>query len=173
MWDIIRELYDFTDTKTPEDEPTDEKALADRILNDVILALGEEMSEKGITCEFKKKIPQLTVMGDESMVVELFFNIVENAVIFGRQGGRIQIEMEDMGRNLQISVTDDGVGIPPSELNDVFKSYYRVAEHTEMNMGGLGLGLSMAKHIAEYYEGDIRIESQLSQGTTVFVTLPK
>lgn len=107
------------------------------------------------------------------MLKDLIFNIIENAIVFGKQGGQVSVQIDDKGEECQISVSDDGPGIAADELENVFKSFYQVEEHVTRTHEGLGLGLALAKHIAELHGGSIRLESELAKRTTCFVKLPK
>ena len=172
MGDIIQELRGFSDKKLKKKKVPQDGIQIVQALDRVIASLEEEMAEKDITVAFAEKLPHIAIKGETSMIVELFFNIIQNAVVFNRNGGHIRVSMKESGKNAEVAIADTGVGIPPDALGNVFNSYYRAPEHQEMNFGGLGLGLSVAKHIVEFYEGDIRIKTRQAEGTTVFVTLP-
>ncbi len=113
------------------------------------------------------------VTGNESMLKSFFTHVVQNAVIFGKQGGYVRIRLNDKGDNYEISVSDNGIGIPPGDVENVFKSFYQVQEHMTRKQGGLGLGRALARHIVELHGGVIKIESKLNEGTTLFIRLPK
>ena len=81
--------------------------------------------------------------------------------------------MKDKGEHYEISVADDGIGISADQLEKVFDSFYQVEEYMTRTHEGLGLGLTLAKHIAELHGGSIRLESEPARGTTCFVRLPK
>ena len=74
---------------------------------------------------------------------------------------------------IEISVQDDGPGIPPESLNRVFERFYRVDKARSREQGGTGLGLSIVKHIVQAHGGDVRVESESGKGATFFFTLPK
>ncbi|MDM8550935.1 ATP-binding protein [Desulfobacterales bacterium HSG2] len=172
MGDIIRELHDFVDKKPLKKKFAEGEIQIVQVLDRVISSLREEMEEKDITAEFAERLPHIAVKGEKAMILELFYNIIQNAVVFNKDGGHIRVRMKEKGGKVEVGIADSGVGIPEDALGDVFNSYYRVPDHQEMNFGGLGLGLSVAKHIVEFYEGEIWIRSRQHEGTIVFVTLP-
>jgi two-component system phosphate regulon sensor histidine kinase PhoR len=99
-------------------------------------------------------------------------NLLDNAVKYGREGGRIMLS----GRNLEgacmIEVADDGPGIPPEHLPRIFERFYRVDQGRSRDLGGTGLGLSIARHIVESHRGTIRAESRLGVGTRFMIRIP-
>lgn len=112
-------------------------------------------------------------IGNESLIREMLSHLIRNSVIFGNQDGYVRITLKEMNTAYEISVADDGIGIPATDTDKIFDSFYQVEEHMTRSVGGLGLGLTIAKHAARIHGGSIRIESRLNVGTTVFVNLPK
>ena len=103
----------------------------------------------------------------------LFTQIIQNAIEYGKQNGHIEINCTEEAENYEISVKDDGVGIAASDLDKVFNSFYQVDEHLSRSHEGLGLGLTLAKHIVNTNDGAIKIKSKLHDGTEIIIDLPK
>lgn len=173
MANIVEELLQFAQLQSQEPESLDERVMIDSVINDALVSLKEKSDENEIKLELKTATESPMVTGSEAMLRDLFFNIIENAIIFGKHGGRVLVQLEDKGEHYEISVADDGVGIAADELEKVFKGFYQVEEHVTRTHAGLGLGLALAKHIAELHGGSIELESELGKGTTCFVRLPK
>lgn len=173
MANTVDELLNFAQIQRQEPESFDERVMIDSVINDALVSLKEKSDENEIKLELKTATESPMVMGSEAMLRDLFFNIIENAIIFGKQGGRVFVRLEDKGEEYAISVVDDGVGIGADKLENVFKGFYQVEEHVTRTHEGLGLGLTLAKHITELHGGSIRLESELGKGTTCFVRLPK
>lgn len=131
-----------------------------------------------------------TLTGDYDQLARLFTNLVSNGLQHTPKGGQVRLKLEQLSRHgeayLQVLVQDTGSGIPDTALPHVFERFYRVdpaRPRTEVqNLGeprspsttsGTGLGLAIAKAICETHKGQIRVESQLRQGTTFSVTLPR
>ncbi|MEG4209827.1 ATP-binding protein [Microcoleus sp. S13_B4] len=124
-----------------------------------------------------------TLLGDWDQLARLFTNLVSNAVQYTPSGGEIEVELQLAAKNkrnspmlnpaLQIKVTDTGIGISAEALPHLFDRFYRAdPARTHRSAAGSGLGLAIAKAIVENHRGQIRIDSQVDQGTAVTVTLP-
>ena len=173
MTNTVEELLKFVQLQSEEPESLDETVLIDRVFEQLLSSLRAEGDQKGIALTLELKIESPAVTGSEAMLKDLFHHIIENAIIFGEQGGRVLVELEDKGEHYEISVADDGIGISADELEKVFNSFYQVEGYMTRTHEGLGLGLTLAKHIAELHGGSIRLESEPDKGTTCFVRLPK
>jgi PAS domain S-box-containing protein len=112
------------------------------------------------------------VQGDPERLKQLFMILTDNAIKYGRPGGRIVMRLESKNEAARVTITDDGLGIPEADLPHVFKRAYRVWRGRPSAVGGAGLGLPIAKWIAEAHHGTISIASALDRGTTVTVECP-
>lgn len=113
------------------------------------------------------------IMGEESMLTELVYNLCENAVKYNRKGGHVWIRTSCKEEEAVIEVQDDGIGIPEDSVQRVFERFYRVDKSRSKQTGGTGLGLSIVKHIIEYHNGRVDLKSELDIGTTIRVSLPR
>jgi signal transduction histidine kinase len=111
-----------------------------------------------------------TVTGDAGRVMQIFGNIVGNAVRFTPKGGSITISTSAAGEYVQFAVRDTGPGIVPEHLAHVFERYWQAENNAQK---GRGLGLYIARHLVEAQGGRIWAESRLGAGTTFFFTLPR
>jgi signal transduction histidine kinase len=110
--------------------------------------------------------------GDESRIRQLLVILLDNALRYTPEGGRIDVSCRQTGAGLELKVRDTGIGIAPADLPRIFDRFYRGDKARTRAEGGSGLGLSIAKWIVEAHHGKIRAESVLDQGTTLTVTLP-
>ncbi len=118
-------------------------------------------------------LPELTISGDGNRLEQVFTNLVDNAIKYGRVAGIITVgEKKLADGRLEIFVRDDGPGMPPEALGRVFERFYRVDKARSRDQGGTGLGLSIVKHLVQAHDGGVRAESELGHGTTFFLTLP-
>ena len=113
------------------------------------------------------------IMGQENIVDEIVYNICENAVKYNRIGGNVRVSLNAALEEWTLTVRDDGIGIPKSELNRVFERFYRVDKSHSKKIGGTGLGLSIVKHGVSYLGGTVTIGSEENEGTVVCVRFPK
>jgi two-component system phosphate regulon sensor histidine kinase PhoR len=113
------------------------------------------------------------VAGDRTQLLQLYENLVLNAVRYGRPGGRIRIGAEPLaGGMVATFVSDEGEGIPKEHIPRLTERFYRVDPSRSRAQAGTGLGLSIVKHIVERHRGRLEIDSEVGVGTTVRVTLP-
>jgi two-component system phosphate regulon sensor histidine kinase PhoR len=112
------------------------------------------------------------VRGDEDRLGQLLLNLLHNAVKFSHPGGAVVVRCEPQGSDAVISVEDHGVGIPRKDRERIFERFYKVDRARRRSGGGTGLGLTIARHIAEGHGGRIDVESTEGEGSTFRVILP-
>lgn len=123
--------------------------------------------------EVKLEISQpMRVMGDPDRLKQLLLNLVTNAIKYTPPGGVVTLRLTQENGYAFISVKDTGMGIPKEDLPHIFERFYRVDKARAREMGGVGLGLSIAKWIAEAHRGRIWVESEVGKGSTFTVQLP-
>jgi two-component system sensor histidine kinase SenX3 len=121
----------------------------------------------------------ITVLGNHDQLVVAVGNLIANAIIYSDPGARVAIAVsrapsdpDEQTDVVKITVSDNGIGIPPADLERVFERFYRVDYARSRANGGTGLGLSIVKHIAAAHGGDVSVWSQLGQGSTFTLCLP-
>lgn len=112
------------------------------------------------------------VLADREAIHQVFANLIDNAMKYGRSGGRIVLGARSSQRGIEFYVQDFGAGIPSEHLPRLFERFYRVDKARSRESGGTGLGLAIAKHIMLAHGGSIRAESELNHGSTFLFTLP-
>jgi two-component system phosphate regulon sensor histidine kinase PhoR len=112
------------------------------------------------------------IRADEARLRQIFDNLLDNAVKYSRKNGEIRLCAMRTGREIALSVTDNGIGIAKEYLPRIFERFYRVDKARSRELGGTGLGLSIVKHIAQLHGGRVEAESALRRGTTIRVILP-
>ncbi|WP_108248742.1 sensor histidine kinase [Planctomonas deserti] len=112
------------------------------------------------------------VYGDEALLVTALHNLVANAITYSPDGSHVGIGVRRSESVVELAVTDQGVGIPESDLDRVFERFFRVDQARARNTGGTGLGLAIVKHVAQNHGGDVRVWSQLGRGSTFTIRLP-
>ncbi|MFM7751201.1 MAG: sensor histidine kinase [Opitutaceae bacterium] len=115
----------------------------------------------------------LRAEADPERLRQVLANLIDNAIKYGRSGGTVTLRGRDAGGGMvEISVRDDGTGIPPEALSRVFERFYRVDKARSREQGGTGLGLAIVKNVVQAHGGDVRVESAAGRGTEFFLTLP-
>jgi two-component system phosphate regulon sensor histidine kinase PhoR len=112
------------------------------------------------------------VRADREAIHQVFSNLIDNAMKYGRSGGRILLGARNAQRGIEFYVQDFGAGISSEHLPRLFERFYRVDKARSRESGGTGLGLAIAKHITRAHGGSIRAESELGHGSTFLFTLP-
>lgn len=112
------------------------------------------------------------VEGDADKLTQVLDNIISNAMKYSPQGGKITFKVEEKEDHIVVSVSDQGMGIPKENLQQIFERFYRVDKARTRKLGGTGLGLAIAKEMVEAHGGKIWAESVEGKGTTVSFTLP-
>ncbi len=122
-----------------------------------------------LECALRDKIE---TMGDQQKLSQVFYNLLDNAIKYTPEGGRVKIELSRAGRKAVIKVSDTGIGIPKADLLHVFDRFYRVDKARARATGGTGLGLSIVKQIVLLHEGTITVTSEEEIGSVFTVELP-
>lgn len=111
-------------------------------------------------------------LGDKDLLEEAFANLLENAVRYTPDGGRVSVKVHPEGDRIHVDVSDTGIGIPEDEIGSIFDEYFRATNAKTFESYGTGLGLALAKRIVNMHKGNIRVESTVGEGTTFHVELP-
>nr|WP_263012218.1 two-component system sensor histidine kinase RppB [Laspinema sp. D2d] len=146
-------------------------------LNDVMSDVEEEIAALAIaskvTLTTEIRVPQaVRVKGNEEELYRLLFNLVSNGIQYTPDGGEVTLILDASDRHAIIQVKDTGIGIHSQDLNRIFDRFYRVNSDRARHTGGSGLGLAIAKAIAKTHQGNVLVQSELSQGSLFTVRLP-
>lgn len=149
-------------------QPVDLKGLVDKVFAD----LNSKAEARGT--RLTSDLPALTAQADANRLDQVLANLVDNAIKYGRSQGKVAVggRRTDDGR-IEISISDDGPGIPAEALDRVFERFYRVDKARSRDQGGTGLGLSIVKHIVQSHGGEVWAESEPGRGATFYFTLPE
>ena len=117
--------------------------------------------------------PGLEVFGSAEQITAAMTNLVANAVAYSEEGSTVLVSTKGLSDAVEISVVDQGIGIPEAEVERIFERFYRVDPARHRSTGGTGLGLSIVKHVAATHGGDVRVWSVEGHGSTFTLTLPR
>ena len=112
------------------------------------------------------------VKGVSSFLYEMIYNLCDNAIKYNVEGGRVDLSVSREERGAVLTVADTGIGIPPEYQSRVFERFFRVDKSRSKASGGTGLGLSIVKHIAQYHNAAIELQSAAGSGTTISIAFP-
>lgn len=148
--------------------PVDAHKLVARVMDE----LEEKAAKRGV--ELSNRIdPGFTVRADSGRLQQVLFNLVDNAIKYGREDGVVSVGAGRFDGEQELSVSDDGQGIPPEARDRVFERFYRVDKARSRDQGGTGLGLSIVKHIMQAHGGRVWVDSSDTNGARFCLRLPE
>jgi two-component system phosphate regulon sensor histidine kinase PhoR len=165
---IVSDLLDLS--RLEAERPNLSPVRLDRVVADEADRLTSAAAGSGVRIE--PAVEPVTVRGARGDLALLVRNLLENAVRYSPEGGRVDVRLAERDGRAVLEVDDTGIGIPTRDLPRIFERFYRVDRARSRETGGTGLGLSIARHIAERHGGRIEAESELGRGSTFRVTLP-
>jgi len=147
------------------------------LVGQMVDTLSPLVRERGMSVDLALPDPPLVVLGDRDELLRAVENLIENAVKYGRSGGRIEVSLARRVAGerpeAELSVRDDGPGIAPEHLPRLTERFYRVDAAKSRETGGTGLGLAIVKHIVNRHRGQLSIESEPGEGATFRIVLPE
>lgn len=143
-----------------------------RPVEDSVRELAANARAKNITLAPEVPRDPLGAVADAEALRQVVDNLVDNAIKYTPEGGRVDVRLREEAGEAVLEVADTGIGIEPRDQERVFERFYRVDKARSRDLGGTGLGLSIVKHIARAHGGDVSLESVPAQGTTFRVHLP-
>lgn len=170
---LIDDLLDVSQMVSGKFEMNHRREDLALIVNRAIDALQMEIQSKKLSVDFASKVSNAFVIGDAVRIQQVIRNILKNAIDFSSEGGRIQILLSRAGPHLKVEVVDHGQGISAEFLPELFDVFRQGDSSTTRKHQGLGLGLYIARFIAEAHHGHISVfSSGLNQGSTFRILLP-
>lgn len=152
------------------DESTDfpfEDADIYEIAKDEAEMLSLTAQKRNVTISVKGK--STVIHAPKQLLHEIIYNLCDNAIKYNKEGGSVEVSVEESDNNVILSVSDTGIGIPLDNQSRVFERFYRVDKSHSKETGGTGLGLSIVKHAVQYLNGKISLESTVGKGTKISV----
>ena len=131
------------------------------------------MKSRSITLTFESAAASPTIEGNEFTLTKVFENIIDNAVGYSDDGDRIGVRIADTDKDVTVSVTDTGIGIPEGDQPQIFQQFFRAKNATAKKNVGTGLGLFIVKNVVSGHGGKVWFESKENEGSAFHVTLPK
>jgi two-component system, OmpR family, phosphate regulon sensor histidine kinase PhoR len=171
---LIDDLLSLTRIELNEHVPPNGRVSLEGVVREAVAALEPLSRADRITVAIAARANLPPVIGDRDELIQLFQNLVHNAIKYGRDGGHvwIQLDMSTEDGQLYASVKDDGEGIPATAVPRLTERFYRVDVKRSRERGGTGLGLAIVKHIVSRHQGRLSIESKPGDGSTFTVFLP-
>ncbi|MEZ5083536.1 MAG: ATP-binding protein [Bacteroidales bacterium] len=174
MTEIVDDLQMISNLEDGSFSINEEKFDIYRLASDVIDSAEIRAKKKGVKLEFKEGCEKsFIVVGDRELIQQVLNNLITNSIKYGKEKGRTQVGLYEMGDNILIEVSDNGIGIDKKHLDRIFERFYRADKNRSREQGGSGLGLSIVKHIVEAHGQSVNVRSKAGLGTTFGFTLKK
>ncbi|MBL6007717.1 PAS domain-containing protein [Bacillus halotolerans] len=170
---LVQDLLDLSKIEQQNFTLSIETFDAAKMLADIETLLKHKATERGISLQLNVPKDPLYVAGDPYRLKQVFLNLVNNALTYTPEKGSVAINVKPGETEIQIEVSDTGIGIQKEEIPRIFERFYRVDKDRSRNSGGTGLGLAIVKHLIEAHEGKIDVTSEPGRGTMFTVTLKR
>ncbi len=169
---LVDDLLTLAQLESPDSKLQLSEVDLPKLFGDVVSDWEKKFAKKGlkVVLDLAPDVP--TIRADAARLGEVLDNLLDNAVKYSPQNGKIHLQVELRGDDVALSVSDNGVGVGQNDLPRIFERFYRADKARSRELGGTGLGLAIVKHIAQLHGGRVKAESQLGRGTTVRVLLP-
>jgi two-component system phosphate regulon sensor histidine kinase PhoR len=167
---LTEDLLALASVESPDYKVTLQPIRASLLVEDAIESLGGIVVDSDVELE-SAGAPDTPVMADPDAMNQVFGNLIENALKYGKAGGRIRVGAKLLESEVEFSVQDFGPGIAYEHLGRIFERFYRVDKARSRESGGTGLGLAIVKHIVQAHGGRIWAESELGAGAAFHFTL--
>jgi PAS domain S-box-containing protein len=172
LLDLISDLLDMSKIEAGKLDLNMERIDLVGAVEDCVRLMQDRADNAGLELSTQMPKGKLSLVGDRRAIKQILLNLVSNAVKFTPAGGHIVVSARTSGRRVVLSVRDDGVGIPASELPRIGKPFEQVMRDPMLAKAGTGLGLSLVRALAEKHGGCMRMTSQEGAGTEVTIELP-
>jgi signal transduction histidine kinase len=172
MQRIVDELLDLSRIESGHWKPRPQEVRIAEVAAEVFGRVIATAKSKGIALDARTESGADVVYADRTALEQILLNLVENAVRYTGERGRITIETRRAANGVDLIVSDTGAGIPPEHLARIFERFYRADSGRSRESGGTGLGLAIVKHLVEAHGGSVRADSVLGAGTTIRIFFP-
>ena len=169
---LVEDLLTLSHIELKELKFNFENVSINAAITNVISLVEAKAKEKKITIHNNVRENFPMIRADKDKLTQIFVNILDNAVKFTPESGRITIVAKEADAYTAVSISDTGIGVPRDEIQRLGERFYRVDRSRSRDLGGTGLGLSIVKHLMIVHGGRMEIESELGRGTTVFLLFP-
>jgi two-component system phosphate regulon sensor histidine kinase PhoR len=170
---LIEDLLILSDIENRRNVSMEQQIQIQQSLQEIISSIMPIAQSRGIDVVLTVD-PSLKIQGSEDRFKQMMLNLIENAIKYSRDGGVVRVsgELQSETEQILIQVRDQGIGISPEHIDRLFERFYRVEKSRSSKAGGTGLGLSIVKHIANLFEAELKVESQMNEGSVFSVLFP-
>lgn len=169
---LITDVIDISKIESGRVEAQPQAFTLDGLITEAVDAVRTQIREKGMALEVPENL-DISMFTDRRRLLQCLINFLSNAAKYSEEG-KVTVQVTQTASDVELSVTDTGIGIPPADLQKLFEPFERVQSRLQVKAGGTGLGLYLTKKLAtEILQGEVRVESILGQGSTFRIRVPK
>jgi two-component system phosphate regulon sensor histidine kinase PhoR len=170
---IIDSTLEISRLENLESDTNISEFIFDELIGECVSLLSRSAQDEDIQINtYYKKSERLHVRANKTRIKQVIFNLVGNAIKYNQPHGRVDITVDNKGKNLILSVFNTGKGLRHEHIQRLFERFYRVDDGRTRDVGGTGLGLAIVKRIVNLYDGRVEVESQAGEHVEFIVTLP-
>jgi signal transduction histidine kinase len=169
---LVEELFDLAKLESKQVKVIKEPFNLAELAQDIILKLKPQTEAFGISIIMHHDDKLMNINADIGMIERVINNLLENALTYTPEGGKIELTLKENNKNIQIIVSDTGSGIDVDDLPHIFERFYRADKSRNRGKPGTGLGLAIVREIIELHEGTIQVQSSPGSGAIFYVNLP-
>jgi len=170
---IVSDLLLLSEMESPDRGLQKESLNLPEVIQTAVEAVGSMAEGKRQKIQFQAAEGLIPIRADSQKIHQVMINLLHNAISYTPEEGVIKVEAAPVPDGVEVSVTDNGIGISPGDLARIFERFYRVDKGRSRELGGTGLGLSIVKHIVEAHGGYVRVESKPGKGSRFTFFLPR
>ena len=171
MESIVNDLLSLSRIELQEHIRPSEKVDLNEIISHSI-DLNKEIIKNNMSCSFDKQSDNIKINGDRNRLIEVFNNLIDNAIKYSEKNKKIKITTKSKDNNFHAIVEDEGIGISKENIPQITERFFRVNPAKSKEVGGTGLGLAIVKHIVSQHRAEMTISSELNQGTRISLVFP-
>ncbi|MDN5215930.1 ATP-binding protein [Fulvivirgaceae bacterium BMA12] len=170
---LVQDLLTLSQMETGQIKMQYERFNVFAVVNEVFEQLEGEAEKKEIDMGFTEfSNNQVFVVADQQRIYQVMLNLISNAIKYTRKQGSVRVGFEKRKKEVLITVSDNGRGIPDEDIKRIFERFYRVEKSRSKDKGGTGLGLAIVKHVLEAHDTRIEVQSKVEEGSTFSFALP-
>ena len=172
MESIVNDLLSLSRIELQEHIRPSEKVDLNEIISHSIDLNKEIIKKNNMSCSFDKQSNNIKINGDRNRLIEVFNNLIDNAIKYSEKNKKIKITTKSKDNNFHAIVEDEGIGISKENIPQITERFFRVNPAKSKEVGGTGLGLAIVKHIVNQHRAEMSITSELNKGTSISLVFP-
>lgn len=169
---LINDIIELSELDVMDGEKSTTPVSLTEEAENCVSMLQMNAEKHGVTISYGGDKEPCVIEANLDMIQEVIYNLCDNAIRYNKQGGHVDVSVFKNEENIILQVKDNGIGIPQKDQERIFERFYRVDKARSKKTGGTGLGLAIVKHIAEQHDAQIKLVSNVGEGTSISILFP-